>query len=284
METQLLKTKDLKPCPIQLRPVRKQTLEYVQLMDSVRAVGVLSSLLVRTTDNGLEVVDGAHRLAIAKDAGIDELPCIIRQFTDEQVRFVQVEANASVVTTEVSDYALRLWKIVELNKTMTINELAHSIHKNVDWTKRMIGLVNLCSQAKKALGAYEISVSLAIELAKLPFTEQLSILDLRQTASKRELTEMARDTARQLRLDGNRLRQDRKSAMRKEVSPMFRPMKQVIREMECPQVAHSVITECGDTDPISVWQSAMRYVLSVDPDSVERRTQLLRKRNAKKEK
>ena len=55
-----------------------------ELAASIRGVGILQPLVVRSTDNGFELIAGERRLRAAKEAGLDRVPVLIRQAADNE--------------------------------------------------------------------------------------------------------------------------------------------------------------------------------------------------------
>jgi len=56
-----------------------------ELADSIREVGILEPIIVRPTKEGYEVVVGERRYRAAQQAGLDTVPVIIRELTDDEV-------------------------------------------------------------------------------------------------------------------------------------------------------------------------------------------------------
>jgi len=54
-----------------------------QLVESVRTHGVLQPILVRSTSFGYEVVAGERRLRAAQEAGLFQIPALVRQVDDK---------------------------------------------------------------------------------------------------------------------------------------------------------------------------------------------------------
>lgn len=50
-----------------------------ELAASIREVGILQPLVVRTTESGFELIAGERRLRAAKEAGLERVPVLIRQ-------------------------------------------------------------------------------------------------------------------------------------------------------------------------------------------------------------
>jgi ParB/RepB/Spo0J family partition protein len=55
------------------------------LAESIKQVGLLEPLIVRPIDDGYEVVVGERRYRASQQAGLQKIPVIVRNYTDEQV-------------------------------------------------------------------------------------------------------------------------------------------------------------------------------------------------------
>ncbi len=62
---------------------RKEALD--QLADSISLFGLLQPVVVRPSDGSFEVVVGERRYRAAQQAGLDEIPAVIRDYSDEEV-------------------------------------------------------------------------------------------------------------------------------------------------------------------------------------------------------
>lgn len=56
-----------------------------ELAESIKQIGVLEPLILRPVDGGYEVVVGERRYRAAQQVGLERVPAIIRDYTDEQV-------------------------------------------------------------------------------------------------------------------------------------------------------------------------------------------------------
>jgi len=56
-----------------------------ELSDSIKQVGLLEPIIVRPRDDGYEVVVGERRYRAAQQAGLDTVPAIVRDYTDDEV-------------------------------------------------------------------------------------------------------------------------------------------------------------------------------------------------------
>lgn len=70
-----------------------------ELSRSIKEVGVLEPLIVRAHKNGngseFEIVCGSRRYRASKLAGLGEVPATVRDFTDDQVRLIQLAENGA---------------------------------------------------------------------------------------------------------------------------------------------------------------------------------------------
>ena len=59
--------------------VNRESFAYKLIVDSLKKRGFLGAIIVRAVEDGYIVVDGVHRYAAAKDAGITTIPCIVTE-------------------------------------------------------------------------------------------------------------------------------------------------------------------------------------------------------------
>ena len=72
----------------------KEDEEMAQLIRSIADAGVLSPALARPLpDGGYELISGHRRLAACKALGMDTMPVIIRDLTDEEAVITMVDSN-----------------------------------------------------------------------------------------------------------------------------------------------------------------------------------------------
>jgi ParB-like chromosome segregation protein Spo0J len=103
--------------------------KYANLKRTIAKVGFLQPLLVRSHpkkgDGHFEVVDGAHRLKAAKELGFKEIPCIVREGTNEELAgAIQVgmnnnrgELDLGLVSAAIVDLSTEGWSIEDLSIT-----------------------------------------------------------------------------------------------------------------------------------------------------------------------
>lgn len=109
-EAQLEKVVMLNPADISDFPNHpfkvKQDEAMAEMVDSVKQYGVLVPALVRPkADGGYEMIAGHRRKCAATLAGITEMPCIVRNLTDDEATIIMVDSNLQRETILPSEKA-----------------------------------------------------------------------------------------------------------------------------------------------------------------------------------
>lgn len=109
-ESQLEKVVTLNPAEISDFPNHpfkvKQDEAMAEMVESIRKYGVLVPALVRPKeDGGYEMVAGHRRKFAATLAGITEIPCIVRNLTDDEATIIMVDSNLQRETILPSEKA-----------------------------------------------------------------------------------------------------------------------------------------------------------------------------------
>ena len=93
-KTEFLPVAVLREPKNKLRIVDKESVAYLELRDSIRDHGILQPLLVRPVEGGYEIIEGLYRIRVPRRVGLEKVPCIIREATDDEVLVLQLQANA----------------------------------------------------------------------------------------------------------------------------------------------------------------------------------------------
>ena len=75
--------------PFQVR--EDESLE--ELMESIRCYGVLSPLLARPKGEGYELVSGHRRRLTAQKLGLEAVPVLVREMSDDEAVILMVDSN-----------------------------------------------------------------------------------------------------------------------------------------------------------------------------------------------
>jgi len=86
----LIPIEDLEPNPHQPRQALG---DLAELTASIREKGILEPLLVRKVGGRFEIIAGERRYRAALDAGLRELPCVVRESSDAEVMELALVEN-----------------------------------------------------------------------------------------------------------------------------------------------------------------------------------------------
>lgn len=99
--------------PSRLNPRLQVNIERLnELAISIREVGLLEPIIVRPVDGEFEVVVGERRYRASQQAGLEKIPAVVREYTDDQVvqlnliENVQREELSAIEKGEVCKYLL----------------------------------------------------------------------------------------------------------------------------------------------------------------------------------
>ena len=68
--------------------------EMKQMIESIERVGTISPALARPLDNGkYELISGHRRLAACKAVGLETIPVIVREMSDDEAVITMADAN-----------------------------------------------------------------------------------------------------------------------------------------------------------------------------------------------
>lgn len=200
-EAQLEKVVTLNPADISDFPNHpfkvKQDEAMAEMVDSVRQYGVLVPALVRPkADGGYEMVAGHRRKCAAMLAGITEMPCIIRNLTDDEATIIMVDSNLQRETILPSEKAFAYKMKLEAMKrqgqrsdltsaplepklkgSRSNEELAASSPDSRSQIQRYIRLTELIPSVLDMVDSGKIAFRPAVELSYLSKEQQQSLYD-----------------------------------------------------------------------------------------------------------
>lgn len=158
--------KKIKPSPNNYRKPTKEAMK--DLIESIKSKGVIQPILVRPLNgNGtFEIVAGHRRYTAALEAGLKEMPAIIRALSDEDALELQVIENSQREDPNPMEEAWGFKKLLDLGKH-TIDTLADKIKCSLKYVTGRLNLLNLPKDAQKKIMDEEISIGHAMLLTRL---------------------------------------------------------------------------------------------------------------------
>ena len=145
-----------------------------ELAESIKAHGVLQSLLVRPHGGKYQLIAGERRLMAAKQAGLDHVPCRVLELDDKQVYEAAVEENLKRKDLNVLEKA-RAFKDYLDRFGGSIEDLAGRLSMSRSTLSNFLRLLELPEPVKKALGADKITNGHARALLTLREEDQVAL-------------------------------------------------------------------------------------------------------------
>jgi ParB family chromosome partitioning protein len=148
----------------ELRPGRYQArktftpADLAELAESIKKSGVIQPLLVRKTPNsgGYEIVAGERRWRAAQRAGLQEVPVLVRDFSDAEAAEVSLLENLQRENLNPVEEAEAYHRLIEEFRN-THDELAQKLGKDRSTITNALRLLKLSAAAREALIAGRIS-------------------------------------------------------------------------------------------------------------------------------
>ena len=173
----------------------KEDEEMAQLMRSIADAGVLSPALARPLpDGGYELISGHRRLAACKALGMDTMPVIVRDLTDEEAVITMVDSNLQrehiLPSEKAFAYKMKMEALknqgkrtdLTLSQVATKLDAAAEIGKSADESRdqvfRYIRLTHLIPDILKLMDEGKIALTPAVELSYLQPSEQETLFSI----------------------------------------------------------------------------------------------------------
>lgn len=197
-EAQLEKVVTLNPADISDFPNHpfkvKQDEAMAEMADSIKQYGVLVPALVRPkADGGYEMVAGHRRKCAATLAGITEMPCIVRNLTNDEATIIMVDSNLQRETILPSEKAFAYKMKLEamkrqgqrsdltstplVSKSRSNEELGQKNGNSREQVRRFIRLTELIPPVLDMVDSGKIAFRPAVELSYLSKDQQQSLYD-----------------------------------------------------------------------------------------------------------
>lgn len=152
--------------------------ELEDLTASIKQLGVLQPIILNKQGENFYIVSGSRRVAAARAAGMEEIPAVIMQISDEDVEIMRLHENLFREDLSPIDQAQSLLYL-EQHFHLTREKIATLMGKTKGWVTQRIDILSWSDEIKLALTAGKISYSIGRELAKIEdVTEQKRLLDL----------------------------------------------------------------------------------------------------------
>lgn len=169
-----------------------------ELAESIKNYGVFQPIIVKKSIKGYDLVAGERRVRASKLAGMEKIPAIIRDFSDEMMREIALLENIQRENLTAIELAWAYKGIID-SLHITQEDLANKLGKSRSNVTNVLGLLRLPNKVQDMVLKGELSMGHARELSKLEDKEQiieyaneivknnLSVRDIENLAKRDEL-------------------------------------------------------------------------------------------------
>lgn len=186
---------ELFPNPTQPRKLISDD-KIADLSESIKKSGLISPIIVRKMNTKYEIIAGERRYHACKMAGIDKIPSIVKDISDEEAFKISLIENLQREDLNPMDEA-EAYYTLKNQFNLTHQEIADSVIKDRSTVTNALRLINLPEEIKDALRNNIISTGHArailmldsvnekISLLERIVSQGLSVRDTEQLASRK---------------------------------------------------------------------------------------------------
>ena len=166
--------------------------EMDKMVDSVKEYGVMTPAIVRPRqDGGYEIVAGHRRCHASQRAGVETMPCIVRDMDDDTAIILMVDSNCQrehiLPSEKAKAYEMKLAAIKrqgqrrdltsgQVVQKLSVQEVADGSGEGYKTVQRFIRLNKLTHELMKMVDDGKLKTTPAVELSYLTPEEQEDFL------------------------------------------------------------------------------------------------------------
>ena len=185
---------ELRPNPYQ--PRKKFDEEALnELAESIKEHGVFQPIIVKKSIKGYEIVAGERRYRASKKLGLEKIPAIIKDFTDDEMMQISLLENLQRENLTSIEEAKAYKAIIDASN-LTQEELAKKVGKSRSYITNILGLLTLPVSIQNLILDNKISMGHARVLSKIEDEDKIKELAnkvMTDGLSVRELEDLTKD-------------------------------------------------------------------------------------------
>jgi len=179
---------EIEPNPNQPRKIFDEE-ALKELSNSIKNHGVIQPLVVNKTDDGYMIIAGERRWRASKLAGLDTVPCVVKNYTEKQIKEIALIENLQREDLNPIESAKAIHSLIE-EFNLTQDEVADKLGKSRPAVANTLRLLTLPEEVIKYIEEGKLSAGHArtllgldndnqiIEIAKYVIEKKLSVRDL----------------------------------------------------------------------------------------------------------
>lgn len=181
---------EIKPNPYQPRTTWNDE-ELTELTESIKANGVIQPILVRKTGTHFEVIAGERRLRASQQAGLSEIPAIVRKASDEDMLELALVENIHRSDLNAIERAIAYQRFIS-SFSLTQAQAAQRLGENRSVVANYLRLLDLPRDIKQMLIDHQLTMGHARAILALPTDDLRRKLANRAMAGRLSVREVER--------------------------------------------------------------------------------------------
>ena len=170
-DIQQINLSEIRSNPYQPRKIFNQE-ALQELAESIKTYGVFQPVIVKKSIKGYDLVAGERRVKASRLAGMETIPAIVKDFSDEMMREIALLENLQRENLTAIELAWAYKSIID-SLHITQEELAVKIGKSRSNVTNTLGLLRLPNSVQNMILDGKLSMGHARELSKLEDNEQI---------------------------------------------------------------------------------------------------------------
>jgi len=166
-----------------------------ELSESIKEHGVFQPIIAKKSIKGYEIIAGERRVKASIMAGLEKIPAIIRDFSDQDMMEIALLENLQRENLNALEEAMAYKKLLD-ELSLTQDALAKRLGKSRSHITNMLGILSLPEEVKDKIVEGKISMGHARVLSKIEDVEEIKSLAnkiVKEGLSVREIENIVQD-------------------------------------------------------------------------------------------
>ena len=212
---------NIKPNPNQPRKTFNKE-KISELADSIRENGIIQPIIVSRTGKTFEIISGERRFRAAMEAGLKEVPCLVRKLSDEQKALFAIVENMQREDLNPMEEAEGLDRMIT-EYGLTQDQVAKSVGKSRPYVANSLRLLKLPEYIKNYVATGALTPGHA-----------RALINMKDAKARHDLAEQAKNgglTVRETEKLAGQVKKGRKAVVRPPKDPNLAKVEDDLKEI-----------------------------------------------------
>ena len=199
--------------------------ELLQLTESVKQYGILQPLLVKKDGENYRIIAGERRYRAAKEAGLKEIPVVVRDYTNQQAAEISIIENVQRADLNPMEEAMAYQMLID-DYGLKQEEVADKVSKNRTTITNSLRLLKLSEKVRLMVAEGILSAGHARTL--IPVEDEETQYALAQEITEKQLS--VRETEKLVKQSGKK-KPEKKKKDEPDYSLFYREYEDKMKEI-----------------------------------------------------